>query len=435
MSVADTTNLGSSSLNHPDTSDDEERATANVNTAEQPFKELIPSAEVLAPQLPLERCEPTESVVKELRTSELGEFIPSDEVPPDSSIGRPLRTASTVAAPTTQALPSNWGAFDPPISQIESPASSVTAPDTLAAADTGTPSKVTLTTDQVVDVIDRPIHSQPALSRPNEYETLIPQDERSVVNDPLLLRTPYIVNTKYMALICMECGHAVDPDKASTHARQLHQGCKLPESFVVELKRRYSGLRAEKIHPGGIVPAVFGLAVPPKPFEVCSRCLRGYSNHSSFRKHVCENAQKDLQGEPPSFSSLVQTFFREPRICYFPIETPKAKEIDDDFAIFRSQFPNIDIVEDEIANPTDYRELDQFLCKEGWISHVAGYSRSGLLELTCSPRQDEILATISHEVYLLMSKIQSIIGCAGFHVRRLLGRRPSYVHLYLLERR
>jgi hypothetical protein len=88
-----------------------------------------------------------------------------------------------------------------------------------------------------------------------------------------------------------------------------------------------------------------------------------------------------------------------------------------------------------MATPTEYRELDQFLSKEGWISHVAGYSRSGLRELTCLPRQDEILVPVRHEAYLLMTKIQSVIGSAGFHVRRLLGRRPSYVHLWLFDRR
>ena len=151
-------------------------------------------------------------------------------------------------------------------------------------------------------------------------------------------------------------------------------------------------------------------------------------NRSSWRNHACERSQVDLRGREPQFSSLVQTFFRGPRLCYFPIVTPvseKGKSEIDDFALFQSQFPQVDATEDAIAEPADYRELDQFLCKEGWISHVAGSSSSELSKLTCLPQQDEILAPIRHETFLLMSTIQAAIGSAGFHVRRLLGRRPS----------
>jgi hypothetical protein len=242
--------------------------------------------------------------------------------------------------------------------------------------------------------------------------------------DPLLLRTPYVVNNKYAVLICVACKYSIAPNKALKHARKHHPYCKVPESFVIQLKSRYLGLTSEKIHPGCIVRPVFGLAVPVKPYEVCSRCLHGYSNRASFRHHACDDPQKDLQGGQPSFSSLVQTFFRELMICYFPIESP-VKEETDDFALFRSQFSTVEEIKDEIANPTEYRELDQFLYKEGWISHVVGHSASELSALTCLPGQDEVLGPIRHEVFLLMSRIQSIIGTAGFHVRRLLGRRPS----------
>jgi hypothetical protein len=278
------------------------------------------------------------------------------------------------------------------------------------------------------ETIDRHPYSLPELSCPNEYESLILPDEHSVTDDTLLLRTPYIINTKYMAIICTQCKHAVAPDNASTHAHQFHPSCKVPGSFVVELTNKYPGLKSEKIHPGGVVQPIFGLALPMAQYLVCARCLRGYSNHASLRNHVCDNPQKDLEGRPPKFSSLVQTFFRGPRLCYFPITTPTSKAEEgcvDDFALFQSQYPQVDVIEDEIAGPADYRELDQFLYKEGWISHVTGYSRSELSTLTCLPQQDEALAPIKHEVFLLMSRIQLVIGSAGFHVRRLLGRRPS----------
>ena len=269
-------------------------------------------------------------------------------------------------------------------------------------------------------------HTQPQTEFPrlNKYESLIAADKHSVMDDPFLLRTPYIVNTMYAVLICVVCKYSIAPEKALKHARQRHAYCKVSESFVTELKNRYPELKSEKIHPGCIARPVFGLAVSGEPYEVCSRCLHGYSNRGSLRRHVCENPEKDLQGGQPSFSSLVQTFFREPKICYFPIESPVKKEADD-FTLFRSQFSTVEEIKDEITNPTEYRELDQFLFKEGWISHVVGHSASELSTLTCLPGQDEVFGPIRHELFLLMSRIQSIIGTAGFHIRRLLGRRPS----------
>jgi hypothetical protein len=266
------------------------------------------------------------------------------------------------------------------------------------------------------------------VSCPNQYEALIRPDEHTVVDSGLLLRTPYIINTQYMALICTYCKHSISPNSAWTHAQRFHQHCKVPRSFVTELNKKYPGLTAEKIHPGDVIQPIFGLAVPMEQYVVCARCLRGYLNVASWRCHVCQKPEIDLNGKPPHFLSLVQTFFREPRICLFPIETPIPKtdrDTLDDFALFMSQFHPVENVEDEVVEPVDYRELDQFLSKEGWILHVVGCSRSELSTLPSLPRQDECLAPIMHETFLLMLKIQSVIGSAGFHVRRLLGRRPS----------
>ena len=288
-----------------------------------------------------------------------------------------------------------------------------------------------------IDAVRGPAHGQgagqlafgaPILSCPNEYESLVYPDEFSVVDDPLLLRTPYIVNISYMVLICIQCRHAVALDNASAHARRLHKSCKMPDSFVTELDKKYPGLTSLKIHPGSVIPPVFGLEVPLQQFEVCARCLRGYSNLSSWRNHNCDAPQVNLNGKPLHFSSLVQTFFRGPKLCYFPVKTPvsalEKKDIDE-FALLHSQFSPVDILEDEIIEPSDYREMDQFLCKEGWISHVAGNSRSELSTLTRLPQQGELLAPIRQEIYLLMSRIQAAIGGAGFYVRRLLRKRPS----------
>lgn len=99
----------------------------------------------------------------------------------------------------------------------------------------------------------------------------------------------------------------------------------------------------------------------------------------------------------------------------------------DHFALFKTQFRNLDLLdsEDEIEEPENYRELNQFLSKEGWIEHVAGCSKSELLALTALPSCEDGLSAMRPEVLAVMMNIQAIISNSGFHVRRLLGRRPS----------
>jgi hypothetical protein len=98
----------------------------------------------------------------------------------------------------------------------------------------------------------------------------------------------------------------------------------------------------------------------------------------------------------------------------------------DDFKLFMSGFEELDMSEDEIDEPANYREIKQFLVKEGWMKHIDGFSPSEILLLTSPPKKDDVLLKpVARNVDSLMSNIQVTIGMAGYQVRRLLGRRPS----------
>ena len=118
-----------------------------------------------------------------------------------------------------------------------------------------------------------------------------------------------------------------------------------------------------------------------------------------------------------------------PSICYFPIDLPALVSDGfsggDDFDLFKADFQEVS--DNEISESEDYRELNQFLLKEGWINHISGLCSSELSLLTCLPKDDEILKPIAREVFALMDSIQCAIGTAGYHVRCLLSRRPAYV--------
>lgn len=269
----------------------------------------------------------------------------------------------------------------------------------------------------------------------NKYELLIAPNEHSIVDNALLKCTPYIINIKYMVLICADCMHAVNPDRASEHLHKNHPHCKVQKKLSTLIRSQFPALVCEAIRPLDIVEPIFGLAIPMEEYTICARCRRGYANISTWERHVCRNADDDLKGQPEHFSSFVQTFFLGPRICYFPVQLPSrvsesVEGQDDDFELFKSGFQDLVVSNsEEVEEPDDYRQLNQFLFKEGWIDHLKGHSQPELSFLTTPPKEGEVLKPLARDTISLMLNIQNTIGTAGYHVRRLLGKRPTYVCL------
>jgi hypothetical protein len=146
----------------------------------------------------------------------------------------------------------------------------------------------------------------------------------------------------------------------------------------------------------------------------------------SWKNHLCKEAKSDLDGKPPYFRSFVQTFFLGNKTCYFPIHTPiSSAPLSNDFALFKKQFPDSEGAVEEVVNLENYRQLHQFLDKEGWVAHVAGFNILELQSLVTLPKTDDPLGEIAPNLCTLLSNIQAIIAGSMFHVRRLLGRRPS----------
>ena len=159
----------------------------------------------------------------------------------------------------------------------------------------------------------------------NVHELRVLPDEHSVVDDDLLRCTPYIVNDEYRVLICTDCRHGVNHDRASEHLHKHHPHCEVRTDFVSQLNARFPELESEMIHPLEVVDPIFGLAIPLEHYIVCARCHRGYVNIPTWSRHVCRNAAVDLEGVSEYLTSLVQTFFRGPKVCYFFLSQRRAK--------------------------------------------------------------------------------------------------------------
>ena len=262
-------------------------------------------------------------------------------------------------------------------------------------------------------------------AKPNKWERLVRPDRFTLTDENLLRKTPYIINSQYNALICLQCKHAVSPDSAASHARKEH-GCRtIVDGFDKALILKYPFLVSEAIQPTLICDPIFGLAISSDPYTICARCRRGYANSECLRKHHCKNADFHVGTDPPHFSSLVQTFFQGNRLCYFPIRAPTINsDVQNDFALFKAQSACYEDV-DKICENANYREMQQFLCREGWIKHVASCTTSKLMGLVLLPGPTDPLSAIAPHLRILFTNIQTIISQQVFHVRRLLGRQPS----------
>ena len=214
----------------------------------------------------------------------------------------------------------------------------------------------------------------------NEYELLILPDEHSTIDDSLLRCTPYIVNTEYKVLICTDCWHCVNPGRASEHLQKYHSHCKIRTKFTIEVVTKYLGLVNETLHPRDVIKPIFGLAISKEDYTVCTRCRCGYVNLSTWRHHACTKPDTNLEGVQEHFPSHVQTFFLGQNIYYFPVLLPEKTPDEgrrDDFDLFQSTFQDLGVSEDEVGEPEDYRVLNQFLLKEGWLKHVSGSQGAG----------------------------------------------------------
>ncbi|KAF9491147.1 hypothetical protein BDN71DRAFT_1434142 [Pleurotus eryngii] len=250
---------------------------------------------------------------------------------------------------------------------------------------------------------------------PNNSEVLVTPGQDSILDDPLLLPTTFIVNTTFNILICISCGHAVNPRKAAGHTTKYHPACKLSPGFTTKLLAKYPHLvsEASSVAIDWPIPPVFGLAIPDTMYQICHTCNRGYKNTHTANNHGCKVPTTDR-----SYSaSLVQTLFRGPKCSYFAIVTPEfpPAQPPDAFSIFKSQLDSSEATGERVSVAEDYRQLNQFLVKEGWIKHVENLSISELSSISMPPAEDPLTKVLRCTTYQLLARIQRNVDKAGFH--------------------
>lgn len=263
--------------------------------------------------------------------------------------------------------------------------------------------------------------------RPNLYEAKVYPGQDSILDDPLLRRTPLIINKTHNMLICIDCKFAIRPEAALIHMRAFHASCRVPPRFAAQLRIKYPSLVNKAPQFEEPVDPIFGLAIPPTLYTLCNRCLSGFPDLTTWRGHYCTKAGVELKNQMESSLSLVQTFFCDHERSYFPVHTPavSSAQAPDDFTLYKQQSKERDRSQRQPYERPDHPGLERFLAEEGWTAHVKGICTDKITRLTSLPGQDEGFSLLGTETFILMSNIQRVIQNSGSYARKLISRRPS----------
>ncbi|KDQ49260.1 hypothetical protein JAAARDRAFT_51811 [Jaapia argillacea MUCL 33604] len=239
-------------------------------------------------------------------------------------------------------------------------------------------------------------------------------DQNTVTDDLRLNSAGLVVNTAFRVLVCLSCYEehilqtCINPTTAAKHARTQHALRHIKEDFNAYLLTAYPLLAQGPSQPMESVSAIPGIPVLGQPTSLvhfCPSCHRGYTNKSSYRCHKCTpvpfTQRMGLTSLQPTLSHG-QTFYHGNRVHIFPVTLPPLNPSSPSsgaFFKFKASLPAIDAPSDEIVIPENYRELCQFISREGWLSHVEKHSWSGLLSMVEPPVEDKFadLTTLTCE--------------------------------------
>jgi hypothetical protein len=256
----------------------------------------------------------------------------------------------------------------------------------------------------------------------SDYETY-GQEQIAVGNDTIstddLQRLHYVINSRWRVLICTSCRSCVAPSMLVHHLRK-HQLSESYKDLIDALCQNYQAYAHDKPpRPQNIIPAIYGLTILPG-YHLCSFCNQGYSKTHSLKTHQAKCPYRG-GARNKSFMSNAQTFFKGTTRSYFPVFNsipPPSTSISTDFELYLGALPpEINLYEEPIVAPSNYRNLSQFLAHEGWTDHVAGIPPKVIDTPLKASSDDPILSRLSPLVNDYLILIQEELGQATYAVQ------------------
>jgi hypothetical protein len=237
----------------------------------------------------------------------------------------------------------------------------------------------------------------------------------------------------------MECHCSIDHRKIRAHFVSHHRGVKLPRdidnTFANMLAKDYPTLVYPPRPPTQAVRPIYGLRKPLPSYRVCTNCHRGFKgvDHNdpklnaskAFEKHVCVPGQPN----PPKrafFQSHVQAFEASTRSPFFPVLSPTPTvQPPNPWTSYLSAINSRPSRLQTMSVPDNYRVLDQFLQKEGWLAHVEGLDPVKLQALISLSQNDPLVPNLVKHCAAYMHHHQETL--TSYYAKRLISTRPRCV--------
>jgi hypothetical protein len=258
----------------------------------------------------------------------------------------------------------------------------------------------------------------------------VPFDDDTFV-DPVLESAGFVYNKIHNLLICWECKSYINMNSAVKHAKVKHHLKHLPKDTQDRIASLVPNAVSSPTHPETSVKAIYGLCNPRPAYLITACCNRGYKNADSVKRHNC--SVQGNQNPSKARTSHVQSFAIGH--SFFPVHVPVAPDHTNllPLAIFQKSLPKVDIHENKIVLPANYRELSIMLENERWIEHVTGRDPILLISLVAVPSESDLFSTLSHHVYELVNDLQDMITMYPYQLREAIAARPTqYVFIYCI---
>ncbi|KAJ7494196.1 hypothetical protein FB451DRAFT_1551352 [Mycena latifolia] len=242
-----------------------------------------------------------------------------------------------------------------------------------------------------------------------------------------------VINTLLHAVICLSCGHCLEPFHLESHVRAHTPYIPVPAGMSGALRREFSlrGLAKLTAHIPRTFPApIFGLALTNQRYKFCNQCGHGFGSASSLCSH---QTARDRCPKPPGAPSTHteghgQQFTNGAYNVIFQVDPTKLPLKSESTApspvdiFFATPRPCIDYSKVPFAPPPRDLDLNSFALREGWMRLIDGYTPEELSE-SCrlSTSEDGELHELRDLVVGYITSVQpEIEKHASFGLQKLL---------------
>jgi hypothetical protein len=234
----------------------------------------------------------------------------------------------------------------------------------------------------------------------------------------------------------MECGCTIDHLHVRAHFLLEHKNVKPPRDldsqFAAMFAKDYSHLVYPPVPPTVPVDAIYGLKSPLPKYRVCTSCHRGYKGldpsdlsappSKAFKVHHCVPGQTN-PSDRTWIESDVQVFDKRPHSAHFAVKATLPATVQSNlWTKYQQQMKSHPSPAGKLSVPHNFRVLDQFLHKEGWLQHVEDKPKDTLRALIALSAQDAQLPNLVKHCEAYLHHHQNTLH--SYHARRLISTRP-----------